>query len=169
MRRGIWLAAIPLIFAQAAPQAADPWTGRPRSEVVALLGEPDRASNGRGGETLTYKLLRLRDGADPGPELIALDVPGVGRVARVVRTDDPFRGETVTIEPVGIDARGHAAGGGVTTERKETVSWDPKDGPPPSIRRPRELPVAGKVKLTFQMDAAGRVRSWSASPPPRTR
>lgn len=168
--RTIRIALLPLVFLQAhaahsAPPVADAWIGRPRSEVVALLGEPDRTSRGReGGQTLTYKFLRLREGAEAEAAIVVLDVPGVGHVARVPRNVDPFAGESVTIEPAAVDGRGRPTEGGLTTTHTSRVSWDPKDGPPPPVERPRPLPVAGKVKLTLELDATGHVRSWSQTP-----
>jgi hypothetical protein len=146
---------------------ADPWIGKPQTEIATLLGPADRTSHKRDGRTiLSYKLVRLHEGALAGPDLIVLDVPGVGQVARVTHADDPFKGETVGIEPAGVDERGNPVTGGLTTTRTASTSWNPKEGPPPSpAARPRDLPIKDKLKLTFEIDPAGRIAAWSIDPP----
>ena len=158
----ICLAAASVRAADPAAPESDPWNGKPRAEVVRLLGEPDKAKVARDGrETLTYAFERLAPDAPPHPEVMLLHVPGIGIVARVDRSRSA---ETLEIEPPAYDEAGRAVGGGLTRTTKASSSYDPKSGEltesPELLDKPR---VTGKVKLRLSLAPDGRVESWSAS------
>ena len=134
----------------------DPWNGKPRSEVVKLLGEPTKTKTARDGrETLTYAFDRIAPDAPPHPEVMLLHVPGIGVVARILRGRTPS--ELLGMGLPVYDETGRADGGrgltqptGTSTSRNSTSS--------------QEMPrLLGKVKLRLVLDGDGRVESWSVS------
>jgi len=140
----------------------DPWNGKPRAEVVQLLGEPDKAKTSRDArETLTYTFDRIAPDAPLHPEVMLLHVPGIGVVARVDRSRAP---DTLELEPPQYDSEGRAVGGGLTQTTKASTSYDPKTGKLTPSSVPLERPrVLGKVKLRLALTPDGRVESWSVS------
>lgn len=151
----------------AADDPARFWDGKSKTDVVLLLGEAPKSKRGAdGGERLTYWLVRLREGAHPQPGLIPIQLPGVGLVGRQLDDLDTTR---TTIEPTTIDDRGRPVGGGVTYTDSTSTTWNvgkkDKDGEPKKaegLPRDRGKDVLGRVKVVFQLDAQGRVLSWSA-------
>lgn len=142
--------------------ADDPWVGRSRDEVVAALGEPDKAKEARGGgETLVYRFFRLREGAVPGPRMTPVAVEGIGALYRVVPDDL----EPLEYEPTGIDADGRPVAGGPRSNFGGSTSYDAGTG---AIERDWDdddtVDVAGKVKLTLTLDPSGRVTEWKVAP-----
>jgi hypothetical protein len=140
----------------------DPWTGKSRSEVIQLLGKPDKTKkSGNGTETLVYKLYRVDPDVPPSPAALLLHVPGVGLVARVdkrlTRAADPMQ-----IEPTELDEQGRRVGGGTTPSRSASTSYNPETG---KVEKdwdgPDNPPVKGKLSLKFFLDAAGRVTKWT--------
>jgi len=161
---GLGLAGLAAFAVRAAdPKApeADPWEGKPRAEIIRLLGEPSKAKKGADGrETLTYTFYRIAPDAPPHPDALLLHVPGVGLVARVDRGGAP---DPLTLEPPQYDDQGRAAGGGLTRTSSASTSYDPKTGEVSHKSTGPDNPlVAGKVKLRFVLDAGGLVTDWSA-------
>jgi hypothetical protein len=142
----------------------DPWTGKPRPEIVRLLGEPDKAKTDRDGvETLTYKFFRVDPDAPPGPAALLIHVPGVGLVSRVdkklTRDADPMY-----VEPTVLDEQGRRTGGGATPSQSASTSYDPKSGETTKTWDGHDNPVVkGKATVKFVLDTDGRVVDWSAS------
>ena len=135
----------------------DPWNGKPRSEVVKLLGEPTKTKAAHDGrETLTFTFDRIAPDAPSHPEVMLLHVPGIGVVARILRgRGDP---NLLGMEVPAYDERGRADGGtGLTQPTRKSTSVQPKAG---DQEMPRRL---GKVKLRLVLDMDGRVESWSVS------
>lgn len=157
------LATALLLACAASPAASgddvDPWQGKHRSEVVAWLGEPDKVKRKDGVESLTYRVVRLADDALPAADLRVIDLPGIGRLGR--KLDGPPVGDdTLTIEPTEVDRRGGARTGGVTTSRSRSVSRS-DDGEVRADPPLAGVPAGTKLKLRFELDASGRVTSWS--------
>lgn len=154
---------VPVQAADPVPAEVDPWEGKPRSEIVQLLGEPAKSKNDRyGRETLTYKFFRIDPNARLGPEVMLLQVPGIGLVGRV---DEAVAAGPSTFEPPTIDEQGRPSGGGVPAGTDSaSSSYDPKTG---EVTRSglgtENPPVKGKVKVRFVLDAGGRVEEWSVS------
>jgi len=148
----------------AANQAAeDPWIGKHRAKITNLLGEPTKSKKtDDGGETLTYKLLRLDENVTPGRDIIVLHVPGVGLVGKKHRPDSAPE-ESIEIEPSGLDGEGRMVGGGLTTENSSSRTWDPKTGEKTGDWPERDGKPAtrGKFKLQFVLDPNGIVIDWS--------
>ena len=146
---------------QTEPAEADPWNGKPRSEIVKLLGEPDRTKAGRDGcETITYTLYRIGADAPPHPAALLVHLPGVGLVARV---DKPHDAGSMTVEPPVYDEQGRPAGGGLGTTHSASSSYDPKTGTLTRTSSEGDNPqVTRKVKVRFVLDPSGRVVDWSA-------
>lgn len=144
------------------PAGEDPWHGKPRSEIVKLLGEPDKAKPVRGGgETLAYTLYRIAPDAPPHPQALLIEVPGVGVVARIDRS---LGAERMTIEPPMYDEQGRPVGGGLTSTRGASTSYDLDEGKLSRSSTQDDKPlVAGKVKVRFVLDASGQVVDWSVS------
>jgi len=140
----------------------DPWTGKSRSEIIRLLGEPDKTKkSGNGTETLVYKLYRVDPDVPPSPAALLLHVPGVGLVARVdkrlTRAADPMQ-----IEPTELDEQGRRVGGGTSPSRSASTSYNTDTG---KVEKDWDGPdnpaVKGKIALKFVLDAEGRVTKWS--------
>jgi hypothetical protein len=152
---GAWAADAP---------AEDPWKGKTRADVTALLGEPTKTkTSGDGTEALTYKLYRLHEDAVPPPEVMVLNVPGIGVVGQMQQLDTLGAGD-VALVPDERDRKGRGTGGGVGSgEESYSVEYDPKSG---EVTRSWEEKPAfrGKVTLKFQVSGDGSVESWSVSP-----
>ena len=133
----------------------DPWNGKPRSEVVKLLGEPTKTKSARDGrETLTYTFHRIAPDAPPHPEVMLLQVPGIGLVARILRGGGDH--SLLGMEVPAYDEHGRTDGGsGLTQPTRKSTSVSTS-----SEEMPRML---GKVKLRLVLDGDGRVESWSVS------
>jgi len=158
------LAGSPLAAAPEGSPTQDAWKGKPRSEIVVVLGAPDKVTTAKDGtETLVYRLFRVDEGTALDPELVLLQVPGVGLVGRRPSGSDPLAGQRTTVEPNLLDKRGHSTGG-VTTTESQSVSWSKKDGKTVSPELNRSSKVSRKVKLTFRLDASGEVFDWSVEP-----
>jgi hypothetical protein len=166
MKRVLLVSLLVVSLARAADPATkepDPWTGKPRAEVVQLLGEPDKAKTARDRrETLTYTFHRIPTDAPADPELITLHVPGVGFVARVPRGGPP---DAVGIGPPEYDQSGRpTSGGGRTQSSSASSSYDTKTGKMTTTSSESGNPqVAAKVKLQLVVGADGHVESWSVS------
>lgn len=160
--------AMACVAASAAPAAgpeapaADPWNGKPRAEVVELLGEPNKAKTAKDGrETLTYMFDRIAPDAPPHPEVMLLHVPGIGVVARVARGGAP---DAIEMEPTVYDKEGRPAGGGPTRTNRASTSVDAKTGEVTQSPSSQEMPrLLGKVKLRLVLGAERRVESWSVT------
>lgn len=157
-----WLAGSSIPAADPAAPEPDPWNGKPRAEIVRLLGEPAKAKKDRDGrETLTYTFYRMAPDAPPHPDALLLVVPGVGLVARVDRGRAP---DPMAMEPPQYDKEGRAAGGGLSQTSSASTSYDPKTGEVShSSTGPDNPLVGGKVKVRFVLAADGRVETWSVS------
>ena len=142
--------------------AEDPWRGKSRADVEAMLGVPDKIKKGQEGETLVYKMLRFAEDAEPTPGMVLLELPGVGLVGRVPEFDDPRYRETTSIEPSGYDEQGRPVAGGVSTSSSysKSIHIGKDDNPPdPTPNAPESV---GKAKLVFHI-AGDHVRDWSIS------
>jgi hypothetical protein len=169
-----WIAlAILFTLGADAPRAADddPWMGKPRREVVSLLGSPNKTKTGHDKEVLTYKLFRLDPGSALSPRVLVVDVPGVGLVGRV--QPDPDAGAPkMDYEPTGFDEDGRPVPGGFDDSQTTSMSWDAEAG---KLKRDDgledlEAPSLGaKLTLKFELDRDGRVASWSVSPKKQAR
>lgn len=157
---------VSVLVAGAGPvlSAGDPWLGRSRDDVVALLGEPSKAKPSAHGATLTYKLARphTERPAPPGGRVIS--VPGVGVVVRMPEPGAPAaRGES--LGSIEVDEHGRPLGTGVEQPPEEySVTWS-KGGERTVESTFEEPPALGKkLTLKFELDAAGLVAGWSVSP-----
>jgi hypothetical protein len=168
MRRKLWLmmgAVVCLAGVCAAEPAKneDPWAGKTKSDVVALLGDPTKTKQiAEGGEELTYKFKRLEEGAVPPVGMTVLNVPGIGVVAQVPKTVSRGEGDT-TITPTRVDKKGRPVEGGVTTEESTNISWG-TDGKKVERSWEERPAIRGKVTLKFNVTAAGEIASWSVKP-----
>lgn len=168
MRRGPWIVLMTIgclvgVWAAEPVPDDDPWAGKTESDVVTLLGEPTKTKDvADGGRVLTYKLVRLAEGAVPPTGMTVLNVPGIGVVGQMPKPGAVKAGDT-TIAPTRVDARGRPIEGGVTTEESLTMSWDPDTG---EVERSWEEgpAIRGKVTLKFHVTADGGIESWSVSP-----
>ena len=151
-----------LALALPAIAADDPWVGRTRDEVVVALGEPAKAKLSKDGSgRLVYKFHRLREGAIPGSRMMPVAVDGVGTVYRIL----PREEGDLAFEPTTIDDDGKPVAGGVRRNEGGGSSYDPKTREFEKDWDPADdVAVAGKVKLTFEIGADGRVAAWSVSP-----
>jgi len=167
LRAAIFLVPAAFLVPASAGDAQDGWKGKQRIDIVALLGEPNKTKKSAdGSEVLVYTLIRVGDEAVPSPTFRVFELPGVGRVGRVVKNEDPAISEIAGFEPSGIsDKDGHLEPGGLSRTRSVSTSWDPKTGertgPEPPEKGPR---TRGKIKLEFTLDAHEIVRDWSVSP-----
>jgi hypothetical protein len=142
--------------------AEDPWSGKTKTDVTNLLGEPTKAKKSADGSLLTYKLLRLEQDAIPSSSMIVLDVPGIGVVARML-SDYSSGGSDVTIEPTELDRQGRGTGGGVGEQESASISWNTESKT--TERSWEERPaIRGKLTLKFRIDPSGAIESWSVSP-----
>jgi hypothetical protein len=148
-----------------AHEAKDAWQGKPRSEVVTLLGEPDKTTRSKEGSTIVYRLFRIEQGAPADPELVPVLVPGVGLVARRSEQSDPFGGRSTTFEPTVLDEEGHPSGGLTTTESR-SVTWSKKEGATVRSEGSQRAATHRRVKLAFHLDGVDRVRDWTVDPKP---
>lgn len=138
--------------------ATDPWVGKTRAEVEARLGEPDKV---RDGSRLVYRFHRLAKGAMPGPRTVTVEVPPIGTLVRVVPRDP----EPITIEPTAVDRDRALKPGGTRTGGRTSATYDPETRRfEPDWDPDDRVETAGKVKLTFDLDAAGTVSAWAVSP-----
>ena len=159
-------AAMPvlLFLSQLAVSGADPWKGKEASAVLELLGPPQKQSTSKAGdESWVYRFVRVVEGDLADPSLTLLEVPGVGLVGRRPE-DGGGSAPTVSVEPTVLDEQGHPTGGLTTTESR-SMSWSKDKGkvvsgePPPGSS-------SRKIKLTFRLDATGRVVDWDVQPKP---
>lgn len=168
MRRGSWIVLMTVgclvgVWAAEPAEDDDPWAGKTRSDVVTLLGEPTKTKRvAAGGEVLTYKLVRLEEGAVPPAGMTILNVPGIGVVGQMPKAGAAKPGDA-TITPTQVDEKGRPVEGGVTTEESLTISWDAdtKEVERSWEERPA---IRGRVTLKFNVTAAGGIESWSVSP-----
>jgi hypothetical protein len=153
------------VAAFAEPPADDPWTGRTRAEIESLLGEPTKAKQSKDGSgVMTYKFVRVGPGFVPGPDILLIEVPGIGPAARSARPDDGRPRDDIAFEPTDSDSHGELIGGGVRTSRSRSVSKDLKTGVVDDDSPPPGPAGRERFKLRFELDADGRVVSWSVSP-----
>lgn len=157
------LGCLPLTAAAAEKKDDDPWKGKSRSEVIALLGEPAKTKDARqGGEKLVYKFVRLEEGAIPPPGVAVLEVPGIGVVGRLPQAG-AMQGGEMEVEPTETDRRGRKRGGGLTREESVSVTWE--DGKKRVERTGDDRPaIRGKVTLKLVVGPDGKVESWFVSP-----
>lgn len=160
-----WVVGLAAVAVLAPVQAQDVWKGKHRDDVMALLGEPDKTKKARAGSSvMVYKLVRVGDDAVPGPSFRVLDLPGVGRVGRMLKNQEPQVTETITVGPSGIDEKGRPGAGGFSRTETTSVSWDPatgeRTGPDPPEKGSRS---GGKVRLEITLDGEGIVTDWSAT------
>jgi len=148
--------------AEAPAQEPDPWTGKPRTEVIQALGEPSKIKQGsHGGETLIYSFRRVGPDAPPHPDALLLHVPGVGLVAKIGKGGGA---EALTLEPPRYDEQGRPVEGGLTRNSNATSSYDLETGEVKHTSSEPDNPeVRGKVKVRFEVDAQGVVTAWSAT------
>lgn len=173
-RQSAWVAAAILLSLGAGGPAttdADPWRGKPREEILSLLGRPDKSKSRSGKESLTYKLFRLDDESALAPGLLVADVPGVGVVGRFERAP-AVRGDELKYQPTDFDEDGRPIPGGFREEQTASVSWDSETG---KAKRDEDLEIpgdsarGGRLTIKFHLDADGRVESWSVSPKKQAR
>jgi hypothetical protein len=168
MRRKLWVAWVTVaclagVCAAAAATDEDPWAGKTKSDVVALLGDPTKTKDvSDGGEMLTYKFVRLEEGAVPPIGMTVLSVPGIGVVGQMPKSGSRSEGET-TITPTQVDKKGRPVEGGLTTETSTNISWD-SDGKEVERSWEERPAIRGKITLKFNVTAAGEIESWSVSP-----
>lgn len=145
-----------------APETAkdtDPWIGKKRGEVVAMLGRPDKVKSSGSKETLTYRFVRVTDepAVPPGIELVP--VPGVeGSVGRMYRRDST----AISMTGTQVDARGRVAEEGIGGEESRNISWSKKDGKTITDSADDRSAVLGKCTVKFKL-TNGRVTDWSVS------
>ena len=158
------LAALPGAPSEPEP-AGDPWNGKPRAEIVELLGEPKKVKMaGRDGETLTYKVYRGEAAALIRSGMRVIPVPGVGVVG--IKPPDSASDLFATGIPVTDRASGPYQPG--ISDRSlpvETVtrSYDAESGEWTTTGGEKgATSTKGKIKLRFVLDAEGRVKEWSA-------
>jgi heat shock protein HslJ len=142
---------------------ADPWAGKNRTDVVMLLGEPNKTKSANGGEILTYKLVRLDEGAMPPVGMRVLGVPGIRGLVGTRTPSGAINGDEVAINPTEVDGKGRGTGGGVEIEESSSISWNTKDK---QLERSWEDRPAtrGKLTLKFHVSADGTIETWSMSP-----
>lgn len=149
---------------ETAPAPPDPWVGKRKADAIALLGEPDKSKQHRGGgETLVYKLIRVGADFDPRTPARLVELPGVGLVGRVDKSRSPG---ALGLEPSSLDDEGRLIPGGVAESRSASASYDPKTGKTERSGLgdpPLAPPGGGKFKLTLELDAQGMVTDWSVS------
>jgi hypothetical protein len=168
MRRGPWIVLMTigcLVGVRAAEPVPDddPWAGKAESDVVTLLGEPTKTKDvADGGRVLTYKLVRLAEGAVAPTGMTVLNVPGIGVVGQMPKPGTVKAG-TSTITPTRVDKKGRPIEGGVTTEETASISWD-TDGKKIEHSWEEQPAIRGKITLKFRVTAAGAIESWSVSP-----
>jgi hypothetical protein len=168
MRRGLWIVLTTvgcLVGVWAAEPASDddPWAGKTKSDVVTLLGDPTKTKDvADGGQVLTYKLVRLAEGAVAPAGMTVLNVPGLGVVGQMPKSGATVEGDT-TITPTEVDKKGRPAGGGVTTEETVSVSWDTDTKEVERSWEDRPA-IRGKVTLKFHVTESGEIESWSVAP-----
>jgi hypothetical protein len=161
--------AVSFAALSSAPAAQDIWKGKPRQEIVALLGEPQSTKKLReGGELIVYKLVRLGPDVLPAPGMLLITLPGYGLLGRIPAGEKQERASE--IEPIALDSEGRPVGGGMTQTESRTMTWSKKDGMSgdPAPAPGGEPQPKGKVKLSFELDRSGTVRTWSATPPPHS-
>ena len=140
------------------------WKGAHRDDVVAILGQPNKAKKSGDGEVLQYKLFRMHVDSRPGPGVLLIEVPGLGLVGRPSDEFDPFEGQSIAVEPSEIDGEGHLVAGGLSTTHSASGEWSKKAGGIDGPHAPARHPVLGKkVKLKFKLNADGRVVDWTVS------
>lgn len=172
--RSLWPAAIAIVLGSVgdgapragSPEAPDPWQGKPKSDVVLLLGDPAKTKRADDGtETLVYKLFLLEDAATPAPEMLVLNLPGVGLVGRPYDLRPPGVGPELTIEPLAVDRQGRRVGGGVT--ETETVSTEinlkTHEKKIAAKGEPSRPGIAKRISVSFEVGPDGRVRDWSVA------
>ena len=140
-------------------EAKTTWVGMSRAEIVKLLGEPGKLKkDGQGNEVLVYKLVRVAQGAYPGPDLLLVDIPEVGLVGTRLKKPDPPLGDMV-IPSTTTDRHGRPVDTPGTADHRHTfrdvgtgeveTSW------------PEELPegdaVLGKLTLKLRVGRDGRI------------
>lgn len=147
-----------------AVEQQDIWKGKQRQEIVALLGQPHSTKKLReGGEIIVYKLVRLGEDALPQPGMLLITLPDYGLLGRL--PDRESQDESADIEPIAVDKHGRPVSGGMTRTERREISWSKKEGKTTDPTLAAEPQSRGKVKLSFELDGAGAVRSWSVSPP----
>jgi hypothetical protein len=132
-----------------------PFEGRTRDEIVKLLGRPSSSSReADGSERLVYKLRRLEEGV-PSPDMAVVTVPEHGTLVRQLPPEPPL--EQATVSPA-LDEYGRPI---LTQELEVTFGEDGLEKPEKPSAGPR---LGKKVRLTLELDASGKVRSWTVAP-----
>jgi hypothetical protein len=171
--RSIWPATIAIALGCGAaaapgtesPSTPDPWKDKPKSDVVLLLGEPSKTKRAKdGAETLVYKLVLLENASAPAPEMLVLDLPGVGLVGKPYDLRGPG-GPEMTVEPLELDSQGRPVGGGPTvTERVSTeIDLETHKKTITSKGEPTRSAITRRISVSFEVGPDGRVRDWSVS------
>ncbi|HXV76875.1 MAG TPA: hypothetical protein VD788_11225 [Candidatus Polarisedimenticolaceae bacterium] len=150
--------------AEADAPRQDPWKGKTRSEVVGLLGEPDKTKTDKQGVlSLTYRFNRIDPMAPSQPDAIFLQVPGVGVVARIDKSRRPPP-DAMTIEPPQFDEQGRQTAGGVSETRSATTSYDIDSKEVSHSTSASAGPPGGsRVTLRFEIGSDGRVVDWTTT------
>jgi hypothetical protein len=150
------------------PRTEDPWIGKPRSDIVAILGEPDKAKRSAAGtEAMVYKMFVVGADVEPRADMVLVDLPGIGPVGRILPGPSESE-ESITIEPSGLDESGRPTGGLTRSRSYETsVELGRDKAKPPRTEATPEPKRRGKIKVTFELGPDGRVETWIVSPKKR--
>ena len=163
MRSIMLLTSVLLVYAGPLPAAdPDPWVGKTRADLVALLGEPHKVKASDEGEILTFKLLRMEEASIPPSGVRLLWVPGVKGTLGTMMPPGNIPQETAGIQPTDIDQQGRGTGGGVETDESYTVSWSNKDGVERSWQDGPN--IRGKLTLKFTLNKTNKIVTWTVSP-----
>jgi hypothetical protein len=151
-------------FAEDEQKEADAWVGKSRGDVVSLLGQPTKSKRAKDGvETLTYKMVLIDESATPTPEILALNLPGVGLVGRVDKQRGPM--DSVVFDPLEVDREGRPTGGGVNSGGSSSTQWDLKtrESNTTTTGEKAKSAIRGKVTVQFEVGGDGVVRDWNVT------
>ena len=140
----------------------DPWIGKSRDDLLAVLGEPNKTKKSDAGQLLVFKLVRLEEDSPPPSGMQVLKVPGVKGMLGLMppKALVPTADSVSTMGPE--DKYGRGGGGDVETSESHSISWSKEDG---LERSWDEQPaIRGRLTLKFTVDAAGNIVDWSVSP-----
>jgi hypothetical protein len=159
--------ALALLLGMLGAPPSDDLVGTSREEIVALLGRPTKAEFSKSGEKLLYRLVRPEGDIRSDPDLLLVELPGIGLVGRRLSELAGPEGRQTTLEPTTVDEQGRSVSGGMTDQESRSITWSKEEGKVVTPDQAGEAPALRRVKLTLWLDSNGRVASWSLDPPPK--
>ena len=132
--------------------------GLHRAELVALLGEPDKAKRAGDGEVLVFKVLTVADDHVLAPDERMIDLPGLGRCVRRIPVPQEGYRRSIEFEPTQVNEEGRMEGGSMTQSESVERNVD-LDEPLPKTK-PDGDRRTGKAKLHVTLGRDGHVVDW---------